>query len=147
MVLWRTRARNSETTVGRAAAATAPGADPDREGSGRAGPLVELHPPFEPRPWLFPGSDELYRSIYTAVAFEPSDVLAIGGVAIAGDAFDASIMRGHVARHFGSEVSYKVPLGSNVLRMPKPIIEQLCSPANLSALRRQDVAVVLIELP
>jgi hypothetical chaperone protein len=75
--------------------------------------------------------------------FERGDVLAIGGVAIAGDALDASIMRNHVARHFGAEVSYKVPFGSNVLRMPKAIIEQLCSPANLSVLRRQDVAEFL----
>ncbi len=75
--------------------------------------------------------------------FQPSDVLAIGGVAVAGDAFDASIMRTQVARHFGAEVSYKVPLGSNVLKMPKPIVEQLCSPANLSMLRRQDVAEFL----
>jgi hypothetical chaperone protein len=75
--------------------------------------------------------------------FQPSDVLAIGGVAIAGDALDASIMRHHVARHFGAEVVYKVPFGSNVLRMPKPIMEHLCSPANLSVLRRQDVAEFL----
>jgi non-specific protein-tyrosine kinase len=38
---------------------------------------MELHPPDEPRAWLFPGSDELYRSIYTAVSFETSDVLAV----------------------------------------------------------------------
>jgi hypothetical chaperone protein len=75
--------------------------------------------------------------------FDPSDVLAIGGVATAGDALDASIMREHVARHFGAEVIYKVPFGSNVLRMPKPIVENLCSPANLSVLRRQDIAEFL----
>ena len=75
--------------------------------------------------------------------FESSDVLAIGGVAIAGDALDASIMRSQVARHFGADVVYKVPLGSNILRMPKPIVEHLCSPANLSILRRQDVAEFL----
>jgi hypothetical chaperone protein len=75
--------------------------------------------------------------------FQPSDVLAIGGVAVAGDAFDASIMRKEVAHHFGAEVSYKVPMGANVLKMPKPIVEQLCSPANLSMLRRQDVAEFL----
>ncbi|APR78802.1 Putative heat shock protein YegD [Minicystis rosea] len=75
--------------------------------------------------------------------FRPSDVLAIGGVAVAGDALDASIMRSQVARHFGAEVSYKVPLGSNVLTMPKPIVEHLCSPANLSILRRADVAEFL----
>lgn len=75
--------------------------------------------------------------------FEPSDVLAIGGVATAGDALDAGIMREHVARHFGAGVVYKVPFGSNVLTMPKPIVENLCSPANLSILRRPDVAEFL----
>ncbi len=75
--------------------------------------------------------------------FTRSDVLAIGGVALAGDAFDASIMRAHVARHFGSEVEYRVPFGSNVLRMPTQITEQLCSPAHLSILRRPDVAEFL----
>jgi hypothetical chaperone protein len=75
--------------------------------------------------------------------FQASDVLAIGGVAIAGDALDATIMRSQVARHFGADVTYKVPLGSNVLRMPKPIVEHLCSPAHLSILRRQDLAAFL----
>lgn len=75
--------------------------------------------------------------------FTQDDVLAIGGVALAGDALDASIMRNHVARHFGASVVYKVPFGSNVLSMPKPIVEMLCSPAHLSALRRQDVAEFL----
>jgi hypothetical chaperone protein len=72
--------------------------------------------------------------------FSKDDVLAIGGVALAGDALDASIMRKKVSRNFGAEVTYKVPLGSNVLTMPKTIVEQLCSPANLSILRRHDVA-------
>ncbi len=70
-------------------------------------------------------------------------MLAIGGVAIAGDALDASIMRSHIAKHFGADVTYRVPLGSNVLGMPLSIIEQLCSPAHLSILRRPDVAEFL----
>src|SRR6185437_5688395 len=75
--------------------------------------------------------------------FQPSDVLAIGGVPIAGDALDASIMRSRVARHFGADVVYKVPFGANVLTMPKPVVEMLCSPAHLSLLRRQDIAEFL----
>jgi hypothetical chaperone protein len=76
-------------------------------------------------------------------SFTRDDVLAIGGVALAGDALDSSIMRSHVAKHFGAEVTYRVPLGSNVLGMPLPIIEQLCSPAHLSILRRPDIAEFL----
>jgi len=75
--------------------------------------------------------------------FRREDVLAIGGVPLAGDALDASIMRSHVARHFGAEVTYKVPFGSNVLGMPLQIVEQLCSPAHLSVLRRPDIAEFL----
>jgi hypothetical chaperone protein len=75
--------------------------------------------------------------------FRASDVLAIGGVPIAGDALDAGVMRHHVAGNFGADVVYKAPFGSNVLRMPRPIVEMLCSPAHLSALRRADVAEFL----
>jgi hypothetical chaperone protein len=76
-------------------------------------------------------------------AFDRGDVLAIGGVSVAGDAFDAALMRGHVAKHFGAAVEYRVPLGNNVLGMPKQVTEQLCSPAHLSILRRPDVAEFL----
>jgi hypothetical chaperone protein len=75
-----------------------------------------------------------------------SDVLAVGGVAVAGDALDASIMRSQVARHFGSEVRYRTPFGSNVLRMPQGIARHLCSPAHLSILQRRDVAAFLAEV-
>lgn len=75
--------------------------------------------------------------------FVRSDVLAIGGVPVAGDALDASIMRSQVAKNFGADVEYQVPMGSNVLRMPVQIIEQLCSPAHLSILRRPDIAAFL----
>jgi hypothetical chaperone protein len=70
--------------------------------------------------------------------FALSDVLAIGGVSVAGDALDGSIMRGQVARHFGAEVRYRVPFGDNVLSMPKPLMEKLCSPAEMSLLAQRD---------
>ena len=75
--------------------------------------------------------------------FDPSDVLAIGGVSVAGDAFDACLMRSHVARHFGAEVQYRVPMGANVLTMPPALIEKICSPADASLLRSQDAIAFL----
>jgi len=75
--------------------------------------------------------------------YDPSDVLAIGGVSVAGDAFDASIMRHHVARHFGAEVQYRVPFGENVMTMPPALIEKLCAPADASLLRSQDALTFL----
>ncbi len=68
-----------------------------------------------------------------------ADVLAIGGVPVAGDAIDASLMRKKIAAHFGGDVTYKVPFGGNVLSMPKALMERLCSPAEVCLLGRQDV--------
>lgn len=76
-------------------------------------------------------------------AYHASDVLAIGGVAVAGDAFDSCIMRSHVARHFGADVHYRVPFGSNVLRMPPSLMEKLCTPADASLLRSADALAFL----
>ncbi|ABS25772.1 Hsp70 family protein [Anaeromyxobacter sp. Fw109-5] len=79
-------------------------------------------------------------------ALERGDVLAVGGVAIAGDALDASLMRAQVGRHFGAEVQYRAPFGNNVLRMPQGIVQHLCSPAHLSILQRRDIASFLADV-
>ncbi len=79
-------------------------------------------------------------------ALDRSDVLAVGGVAVAGDALDASLMRAQVGRHFGAEVQYRAPFGNNVLRMPQGIVQHLCSPAHLSILQRRDVASFLADV-
>jgi hypothetical chaperone protein len=79
-------------------------------------------------------------------AYDDSDVLAIGGVAVAGDAFDAAIMRKHVGRHFGTEVTYRVPFGSNVMRMPPALIEKICSPADASLLSAESEMTFLRNL-
>lgn len=75
--------------------------------------------------------------------FQPSDVLAIGGVSVAGDAYDSEIMRKHVGRHFGTEVKYKVPFGNNVLTMPPALMEKICAPADASLLRAAEAMAFL----
>jgi hypothetical chaperone protein len=67
-----------------------------------------------------------------------SEVLAIGGVPVAGDAFDGALMRKRVSRHFGADVEYKVPFGANILKMPVGLMERLCTPAEISLLRKRD---------
>jgi hypothetical chaperone protein len=71
------------------------------------------------------------------------EVLAMGGVSIAGDALDGTIMRNKVARHFGANVTYRVPFGHNALSMPKALMEALCSPADTCLLGRRDVLAFL----
>jgi len=78
--------------------------------------------------------------------FELSDVLAIGGVSVAGDALDGAIMRGQIAREFGADVRYRVPFGENVLTMPKPLMQKLCSPAEMSLLARRDAQSFLSDV-
>jgi hypothetical chaperone protein len=70
--------------------------------------------------------------------FKPADVLSIGGVSLAGDALDGAIMRHKLARHFGADVRYVVPFGSNVLSMPPHLMEKICAPADISMLRKRD---------
>jgi hypothetical chaperone protein len=83
-------------------------------------------------------------SDYTVARLDPKhavglEVLAIGGVAQAGDAFDGCLMRSGIAEHFGARVRYQVPFGSNWLEMPTPLMERLCSPADICMLARRDV--------
>jgi hypothetical chaperone protein len=87
-------------------------------------------------------------SDYTVARLDPTradalEVLAIGGVAQAGDAFDGALMRNGIAEHFGSRVRYQVPFGSNWLEMPSPLMERLCSPADICWLARRDVTEFL----
>ena len=70
--------------------------------------------------------------------YDPKDVLAVGGVPIAGDVLDGAVMRNRIAAHFGADIQYKVPFGSNTMTMPSHLVEKLCSPAELSVLRKQD---------
>lgn len=70
--------------------------------------------------------------------FKESDVLALSGVSVAGDAMDGKIMQNGIAAEFGAQVRYRVPLGNNILEMPKTLLDHICSPADIAQLRRSD---------
>jgi hypothetical chaperone protein len=71
--------------------------------------------------------------------YQPSDVLAIGGVPRAGDALDGSVMRERLSSHFGADIRFQIPFSSNVLKMPLHLMEKICSPADVSLLMKKDV--------
>ncbi len=71
--------------------------------------------------------------------YHPSDVLSLGGVSVAGDALDGAIMRHDLSQYFGAKVEYRIPFGSNILKMPIHLMERLCSPADISFLEKRDV--------
>ena len=70
--------------------------------------------------------------------FKPSDVIAMGGVSVAGDALDSALMRNRISEHFGTGVRFQVPFGENTLTMPKSLMERICHPGEISLLRKQD---------
>jgi hypothetical chaperone protein len=72
-------------------------------------------------------------------AFSSDDVLAVGGIAKAGDAFDGALVRNLVAPLFGSQAPYKLPSGSNAVTMPGDLLRLLCSPARLTLADRPAV--------
>ncbi len=71
--------------------------------------------------------------------FQPSDVLAIGGVARAGDALDSSVMRERLSSYFGADIRFQIPFSTNILKMPLHLMEKICSPADVSLLMKRDV--------
>lgn len=70
--------------------------------------------------------------------FHSSDVIGMGGIPLAGDALDSALMYHRISPYFGTGVQYKVPFGSNVLTMPKNLMDRICHPGEISLLRKQD---------
>ncbi len=56
---------------------------------------------------------------------------------------DSQLMKKKISKFFGADVQYKVPMGSNILRMPKALVEHICSPADIQVLRARDTAAFL----
>jgi hypothetical chaperone protein len=75
--------------------------------------------------------------------FTDKDILAVGGIPIAGDRFDGTIMKHMIAPHFGTGITYRMPTGSNDLKLPQHLINKLCSPADISFLSRKDIMQLL----
>lgn len=75
--------------------------------------------------------------------FSPDDVLAVGGVSVAGDAIDGALVRSVVAPHFGSRARYRAPFGANDLDMPKALLELLSSPSDLTVVDRGQILRLL----
>ena len=73
-------------------------------------------------------------------------VLGLGGISLAGDAYDGSIMKNKINRHFGTSVKYKMPSGTNVLEFPKFLLSKLNSPADINFLARAESILLLKNL-
>lgn len=75
--------------------------------------------------------------------FNRPRVLSLGGLSMAGDAYDGSIMKNSVSPFFGSKLKYKSNLGSNILTIPKRLLLKLTAPSEISFLGRNDIQELL----
>ncbi len=75
-----------------------------------------------------------------------AEVLSVGGIALAGDALDGSMMRDCIAPYFGSRATYTRGFGGTQLTFPKPLLEKMCSPAELCLLDRRESLEFLREI-
>ena len=78
--------------------------------------------------------------------YSKDDILGISGVFLAGDAIDGVTMKKFISPHFGSKFEYKFPMGQNILKFPKLLLEKLCSPAYITHLRERDTWEYLKEI-
>lgn len=70
--------------------------------------------------------------------FSPEHVLAIDGCPLAGDALDSLFMSHDLSKYFGAKSQYRRPLTSNVMTMPKSVVERLHHPAHIVHLKEKE---------
>lgn len=70
--------------------------------------------------------------------FEREDVLGVDGCPLAGDALDSVFMSHRLNKSFGAQTQYRLPMASNLLTMPKSVIEKLNKPAHIVHLKERD---------
>lgn len=78
--------------------------------------------------------------------FSKDNVLGLSGVFVAGDAIDGRIMFDFVSKHFGKDITYQAPMGSNLLSFPKILLKKLCNPAHIAFLKERETWEFLKEL-
>lgn len=82
----------------------------------------------------------------SAQSFDKSDVLGIDGCPLAGDALDSVFMSERLNRTFGAQSSYRLPMSSNVLKMPAPVMMRLNKPAHIVHLKDRETYHFLKEV-
>lgn len=70
--------------------------------------------------------------------FQKSDVLAVDGCPLAGDALDSVFMSRRLNRSFGAQTQYRLPLSENLLKMPSGVMDRLNKPSQIVHLKERD---------
>lgn len=76
---------------------------------------------------------QLHQGQYTQ-----DDILGLSGVYTAGDSLDGRMMLKFIAKHFGAEFSFKLPMNDLTLSFPRALLKKICSPAHITHLREKE---------
>jgi hypothetical chaperone protein len=90
-------------------------------------------------------------SDFTIIKLDPGEfkreqVLGLGGIFVAGDAIDGSIMRNKICNYFGAKVKYSLPMGNRELSFPKWLLQKLSNPAHMAFLKEKKTNQFLKEI-
>lgn len=70
--------------------------------------------------------------------FKKSDVLGVDGCPLAGDLLDSLFMQNRLNVGFGAQALYRMPMSSNLLKMPGSVMERLNKPAHIVHLKEKE---------
>lgn len=84
------------------------------------------------------GTSDFTLMKITQSEFKKSDVLSVEGCPMAGDILDSLFMQNRLNKSFGSGVHYRLPMSSNLLKMPQAVMERLNKPAHIVHLKERE---------
>ncbi len=74
----------------------------------------------------------------TSEDFKKEDVLSVEGCPLAGDALDSVFMSSRLNRSFGAQTQYRLPMSSNLLKMPMAVMDRLNKPSQIVHLKEKE---------
>lgn len=69
--------------------------------------------------------------------FSAQDVLSIGAVSVAGDAFDSDLVRYQLSSELGLDITYQLPSSFHATPLPSAFVDKVSSPADFNLLASQ----------
>lgn len=78
--------------------------------------------------------------------YQNTDVLGVDGCSVAGDALDSVFMSERLNKSFGAQTSYRMPMSSNLLKMPNSVMDRLNKPAHIVHLKEKETYNFLKEV-
>lgn len=90
-------------------------------------------------------------SDFTVIELKPGqknviNTLGLGGLSVAGDKLDGTLMTEYIGPYFGTKAQYKLPMSSNITTMPPALRSRLMSPADITLLSRTELMSFVREI-